>query len=229
MAGGRGTRLKPYTIALPKPLVPVGEYPIMEIVIKQLAYYGFKRIIITVNHQADLIKTYFGNGERYGLAIEYSLETVPLSTMGPLKLIGDLPESFIVMNSDVLTDMDFGEFLTWHHDSNTIFTVSASKRIQNIDYGVLHTDGSILTGFEEKPKIDYLVSMGVYAVSSATLEYIPSNTFFGFDDLMRVLLRKKKRVSVREYSGYWLDIGRPDDYQIATEEFTKNRSHFLKL
>lgn len=227
MAGGKGTRLMPYTMVLPKPLVPVGQYPIMEIVIRQLARFGFDRIIIAVNHQAELIETYFGNGSKFGIDIEYSLETKPLSTMGPLKLIKDLPEDFLVMNSDILTNLDFAAFLEEHKNSGRIFTISSYKRVQNVEYGVLDEENGVLTGFTEKPKLDYLVSMGVYAVSKRALDYIPEDTFFGFDNLMGKFLENGERVGLKLHKGYWLDIGRPDDYQIATDEFESKRDLFL--
>ncbi|MCR5687796.1 MAG: NTP transferase domain-containing protein [Lachnospiraceae bacterium] len=228
MAGGRGTRLMPYTMVIPKPLVPVGQYPIMEIVIRQLAACGFSRIIIAVNHQAELIETYFGDGSKYGLAIEYSLETKPLSTMGPLRLMKDLPDDFLVMNSDILTDLDYSEFLAGHVKSGRIFTISSYKRVQNVEYGVLHEQDGILTDFTEKPKLDYLVSMGVYALSKRVLDYIPYDEFFGFDSLMRVLLENGEQVGICPHDGYWLDIGRPDDYQQAADEFESKRDIFLK-
>ena len=137
MAGGKGTRLRPYTMVLPKPLVPIGEFPIMEIVIRQLAGYGFERVIIAVNHQAELIKTYFGDGSKFGVHIEYSIETKALSTMGPLRLMKNLPNHFIVMNSDILTDLDYGKFLEDHIKSGELFTISSYKRVQNVEYGVL--------------------------------------------------------------------------------------------
>lgn len=227
MAGGKGTRLRPYTMVLPKPLVPVGQYPIMEIVIRQLAEHGFDRVIVAVNHQADLIETYFGDGTKYGVCIEYSLERKPLSTMGPLRLIKNLPEHFIVMNSDILTDLDYSLLLDDHVDSGRIFTISAHKRIQDVEYGVLHEKRGILTGFTEKPKLDYLVSMGIYAVSKRVLDYIPDDSFFGFDNLMSKLLKENEEIGIRIHDGYWLDIGRPDDYQIATDEFEENSNRFL--
>lgn len=228
MAGGKGTRLKPYTIALPKPLVPVGQYPIMEIVVRQLAYFEFERIIIAVNHQADLIKTYFGNGSKFGLHIEYSLEREPLGTMGPLRIIESLPENFLVMNSDVLTDLDYSCFFDDHINSGSVFTISSHNRIQEVEYGVLYEKGGFLTGFHEKPKLEYLVSMGIYAASRSVIEYIPPNVLFGFDNLMSVLLREKQDVGIYLHEGYWLDIGRPDDYQIAIDEFEKSESRFLR-
>lgn len=229
LAGGKGTRLRPYTIAMPKPLVPVGDYPILEIILRQLACKGFKRIIITVNHQADLIKTYFGNGMKWGLDIEYSLETKPLGTMGPLKNIADLPESFLVMNGDILTDLDYGQLLDNHANEGGIFTISGYKRVHNVDYGVLRCEGgNILTGFEEKPRLDYTVSMGVYAVSKRVLSYIPKDEYYGFDSLMLKLIESGEEVKVCVFDGYWLDIGRPEDYQLATDDFEEKRGIFLQ-
>ena len=222
LAGGKGTRLRPYTVALPKPLMPIGEFPILEIVIRQLASAKFERIIMAVNHQADIIKAYFQSGEKWGIDISYSLEDKPLSTMGPLKLISDLPEEFLVMNGDVLTDLDFGEFLNTHMDNNRLFTISASLRNDKVDYGVLHTDESgKLVAFEEKPEHSYLVSMGVYALNRTVLDFIPENTPFGFDNLMHKLLEHGQHVTVIPHTGYWLDIGRPDDYARATDDCEK--------
>lgn len=228
LAGGKGTRLRPYTIAMPKPLVPVGDYPILEIIIRQLSKRGFGRVIITVNHQADLIKTYFGNGDKWGVNIEYSLENKPLGTMGPLKNLTNLPDNFIVMNGDILTDLDYGSLLDNHIKEKNIFTISAYQREHNVDYGVLHLDNnSILTGFEEKPKLHYTVSMGIYAVSKDVLKYIPNDEYFGFDTLMLKLIESNKRVKVNVFSGYWLDIGRPDDYQKATDDFDDMKGNFI--
>lgn len=232
LAGGKGTRLRPYTIAMPKPLVPVGDYPIMEILIRQLAKYGFRRVIITVNHQADLIQTYFGSGQKWGISIEYSLETKPLGTMGPLHQIKDLPEHFLVMNGDILTDLNFADFFEEHKNRNRksgcIFTISSYSRKHKVDYGILHTDErDVLCGFEEKPELDYIVSMGIYAVSREILTYIPPDTYYGFDHLMKQLLETKKEVAVKPFDGYWLDIGRPEDYQKASECFEEEMERFL--
>lgn len=218
LAGGKGTRLRPYTLALPKPLVPICNKPILEIIIIQLKKCGFERIIITVNHQADIIMAYFGDGSKWDINIEYSLEDIPLGTMGPLKLIKNLPEDFLVMNGDVLTDLDFSCFLTEHIQEQSPFSISAYRRIQKNDYGVLIEQDGILTQFYEKPQTDFLVSMGVYAVSRKVLGLIPDHHFYGFDHLMRDMLSKKDSVRVFEHEGYWMDIGRPDDYEQASND-----------
>lgn len=224
LAGGLGTRLRPYTISFPKPLMPVGEFPILEIIIRQLVSVGFDRVTLAVNHQAELMRAYFGDGSRWGVEIDYSLESKPLGTMGPLRLALDLPEHFLVMNGDILSDLDYANFLDQHAGEQRMFSISASRREQQIDYGVLHSspDGR-LEGFEEKPKIPYLVSMGVYAVSRRLLEFIPEGRAFGFDELVLKMMSENLPVDVRPHAGYWLDIGRPDDYQRAVDEWANLR------
>ena len=221
LAGGRGTRLRPYTVALPKPLVPVGDHPILEIIVRQLVRTGFARATIAVNHQADLIRAYFGDGERWGIEIDYSLEQQPLGTMGPLRIIDSLPEHFLVMNGDILTDLAFGSFLDHHAQSGALFTISAAARAQSIDFGVLHVQDGSLESFEEKPTLPYLVSMGVYGVSRSVVEWIPEGAPFGFDQLMLKLLAARETVRVKVHDGYWLDIGRPDDYEAATDAWAR--------
>jgi len=224
LAGGLGSRLRPYTVALPKPLMPVGDMPILEIIIKQLAQHGIKRHVLAVNHQAELMRAFFGSGERFGVDIRYSLETKPLSTMGPLRLLESLPQHFIVMNGDVLCDLNFAAFLKRHVDANRLFTIAASEREQLIDYGVLQCDPeNRLVNFSEKPKSKYLVSMGVYCASRRILDWIPVNEPFGFDQLMLALLAAGEPIHVEPHPGYWLDIGRPDDYHRAVEDWPKLR------
>lgn len=216
LAGGRGTRLYPYTAVLPKPLMPVGDYCILEVILKQLADCGFSKVTLAVNHQASLIQALIGNGKKYGLKVSYSLETKSLSTMGPLKLLKNLPENFLVMNGDILTDLNYGNFYKEHVKSKNLFTISAYRREHKIDYGILEVDKkNHLTGFKEKPVESYLVSMGIYMLNKKVLSHIPSNTPFGFDHLMYHLLDKEKTVAVREHEGKWLDIGRPDDFAMA--------------
>ena len=229
LAGGKGARLHPYTVVLPKPLMPVGEYPILEVIVRQLVYFGFSHITMAVNHQADIIKAFFGNGGRWGVKIDYSLETSPLSTMGPLRLIRDLPENFLVMNGDILTDLDFDEFFSLHVEQGNIFTISAYQRDVHSEFGVLEVDkGGCLTGFKEKPVIRYDVSMGIYMVSRDALNYIPEGRPYGFDELMLDLISANRPVLVKKCKGYWLDIGRPDDYMAAIDIFGKNGNEFLQ-
>lgn len=216
LAGGKGTRLKPFTITLPKPLMPIGDIPILEIIIRQLKKNGFNHVTITLNHMAEIIKAFFGNGEKWDIYIDYTLENIPLSTMGPLTLIQDLPSDFLVMNGDVLTDLDFGLFFENHTKYGNKFTISAFEREHTIDYGILNCDqdGRLLK-FQEKPTDTFLVSMGIYMLNQEILKIIPRNTFFGFDHLMNLLLEGGQTVNVEKYNGLWLDIGRPDDYERA--------------
>lgn len=228
LAGGQGTRLKPYTVVLPKPLMPIGEYPILEVIVRQLCRYNFTRITLAVNHQANIIKAFFGDGQQWGAHIDYSLEPKPLSTIAPLALIPDLPEHFVLMNGDILTDLDIGALWEAHVAGGRLFTIASARRRQTTEYGVLHIGrDSLLTGFEEKPTSEYLVSMGIYVVSKRILPLIPRDAKYGFDDLMRDLLARHEPVHVHQYDGYWLDIGRPDDYRKAIEDFDSGEQRFL--
>jgi len=228
LAGGKGSRLRPYTIVFPKPLMPIGEYPILEVVIRQLARHGFDHITLAVNHHAELIKAFCGDGSKWQVRVDYSLEDRPLGTMGPLRLISDLPEYFLVMNGDILTDLNYAEFFLDHAAHDRLFTVSSHRREHQIDYGVLETDvKGELRGFHEKPTSTYEVSMGIYMVSRAAVKYVPDAVLYGFDDLMRDLLRARETVTVKTFDGYWLDIGRPDDYMQAIEEFQALKNRFI--
>ena len=227
LAGGKGSRLRPYTIVLPKPLMPIGDYPILEVIVRQLVVQGFTHITLAVNHQAELIKAFFGDGSKWGISIAYSLEDQPLGTMGPLKLINNLPDHFLVMNGDILTDIVFADFFEKHVNSGAIYTISSHLREEMIDYGVLQTNNGLLTGFKEKPKNTYEVSMGIYMLSKKVLDFIPNNTPYGFDQLMLALLAKNEPVAVNTFTGLWLDIGRPDDYVEAIEQFDQLKDKIL--
>ncbi len=219
LAGGKGTRLRPYTATLPKPLVPVGDRSILDIVLMQLKQAGVARVTMAVSHLAHLIQAYFGDGSRWGLEIDYSLEDKPLSTIAPLTLIDDLPERFFIMNGDVLTDLDFRDLYRRHEQTDADVTVATFERDTRIDFGVLHTDeeGRVV-GFEEKPSYHFSVSMGVYVMSRRLLDVVPAGEPFGFDDLMVACIEGSRRAMTYPHRGYWLDIGRPDDYAEANEK-----------
>jgi NDP-sugar pyrophosphorylase family protein len=228
LAGGIGSRLRPYTIVLPKPLMPVSDYSIIEIIIRQLSYYGFDHITVTISKKNEIIPAFLGDGSKWNVKIDYSVEEIPLSTMGPLKLIRDLPENFLIMNGDVLTDLDFNEFYNFHIKNGELFTISAQERTEKSEYGVLDLkEDSHLSGFREKPVNTYTVSMGIYMAKREILDYIPENTPFGFDHLMLEFLEKNKPVLVRKHNGYWLDIGRPADYNRAVDEFNEYKKKLL--
>ena len=221
LAGGKGTRLRPYTTLIPKPLVPLGgKYSILEIIIMQLARSGFTHITLAVNHLSHLIMAYFGDGSRLGVKLDYSLEEGELSTIGPLTLIDDLPVNFLVMNGDILCDLNYEAFFDLHVKSGSRISVSAYRRQVNIDFGVLRYDADgHLNEFQEKPAYDFDVSMGIYCINRSVIEALLRGKKYGFDNLMIDGLANKQNIDIRPFSGYWLDIGRPDDYQYADENF----------
>jgi len=221
LAGGKGIRLRPYTTALPKPLVPVGErFTILEIILQQLASQSFESVTLCINHLGRLIKAFVGDGSRWGLRVEYVEETIALSTVGPLFGIKDrLPEQFLVMNGDVLTDLDYADLLHSHELSMDQLTVATYQRSVKIDFGVLSVEADRLVGFTEKPTYNYRVSMGVYGMSRSTLDPYPAGLPFGFDQLVLDLLDREEFPASYEFDGFWLDIGRPDDYDEANRTF----------
>ncbi|MGW6955152.1 nucleotidyltransferase family protein [Streptomyces sp. PAN_FS17] len=230
LAGGKGVRLRPYTTALPKPLVPIGDqHAILEIVLRQLSTAGFTRCTIAIGHLGEIIRAYVGDGTQWGLSVDYATEDSPLGTMGPLLNLRDrLPEHFLVMNGDVLTDLDYADVLSTHEASGTPLTIATYARKVHIDFGVLTTDASRVVAFTEKPSIDYRVSMGVYGVSRTTLDHYTPGLPLGFDELVMDLLAAERPPHAYEFDGYWLDIGRPDDYDRANAEFTSRKSLLLK-
>lgn len=221
LAGGKGVRLRPYTTALPKPLVPIGDsHAILEIVLEQLAGCGFRTVTLAINHLGPLIKAFVGDGSRWGLSVEYVEETVPLNTVGPLFGLRDrLPEQFLVMNGDVLTNLDFGDLLRAHRMSGAPLTVAVASRQTKIEFGVLSIEGDKVVGFTEKPSMTYQVSMGVYGMSRRTLAPYPPGLPFGFDQLVLDLLSTGDHPACYDFDGYWLDIGRPEDYDAANRDF----------
>jgi NDP-sugar pyrophosphorylase family protein len=231
LAGGKGVRLRPYTTLLPKPLVPIGEdHSIMEIVLSQLARSGFHRVTLAISHLGELIRSYVGDGSRWGVDIDYSLpEEMPLGTLGPvLRVLDRLPEKFLVMNGDVLTDLDYADLMRRHGESDAPLTVATCQRQARIDYGVLTTKDGHVVEFTEKPTIDYRVSMGVYACSKRTLASYTPGLPFGFDELVLDMLERGTPPQEYAFDGYWFDIGKPDDYDRANAEFGLIRGSLLR-
>jgi NDP-sugar pyrophosphorylase family protein len=228
LAGGKGTRLKPYTVVFPKPLMPIGDYPILEVVIRQLKLSGFDKATMAVGHLKELLQAFFGDGERWGVDISYSFEDKPLGTAAPIKLIEKLEDDFLVMNGDVLTSLVYKDFFQYHKDNGAICTIASYQKPVKIDLGTLHTnEKNELSDYIEKPTLHYSVSMGVYAFKKEVIDFIPDNEYFDFPDLIKKLLANGKRVLAYPFEGHWLDIGRPDDYELATENFEKYKSEFL--
>lgn len=228
LAGGRGTRLEPYTVLFPKPLMPLGDMPILEVVLRQLGRAGFKRVTLAVGHFSQLIEAYFGGGDSLGLELLYSREQEPLGTAGPLAQIPDLDRPFLVMNGDVLTTLDYGRFLRNHELSGAVASISTHVRSNRVDFGVVQADESgRVTGYLEKPTHEYLVSMGVYAFSPEVLDYIPRGERLDFPELVLRLLAAGKVVRSVPYEGFWLDIGRHEDLARAQQEFAHRKNEFL--
>jgi NDP-sugar pyrophosphorylase family protein len=220
LAGGRGTRLAPYTSVLPKPLMPVGEQAILELVVEQLEVCGITDITFCVGYLAHLIQAVFDQRANGHVQIRYVHEENALGTAGPLRLVDSLDGSFIVMNGDVLTTLDFGELLRHHRKSGNVLTIATHERSIKIDYGVLHVDGeggSRVRAYEEKPEVVSSVSMGIYVMEPLAVEYVPPDTPFDFPDLVQALLGDGQPVGAYRHEGMWFDIGRQDDYEQAVE------------
>lgn len=229
LAGGKGTRLRPFTATLPKPLVPIGDCSILEIVLRQLARRGFGSATIAIGHLGQLIRAYVGDGSQWGIAVDYVSEERPLGTIGPLLQILDrLPDHFLVMNGDILTDLDYAGLLQAHVASESPISVATYRREVHIDFGVLELNDGRIIGFSEKPILDFAVSMGVYALSRETLRNYAAGRPFGFDELMGDLVQSSgEKPASYAFDGYWLDIGRPEDYERANAEWESLRSTLL--
>jgi len=231
LAGGIGARMRPYTVVLPKPLLPVGDRPVLDIVMRQLRRSGFERVTIATGHLAELIEAFFAQGAAYDVAIDYFRESSPLGTVGALSLIDDLDEPFLVMNGDVLTDVDYGELLAEHRRGEAIATIATTSQQVEVSLGVIHcgdaSDPTRLTDYFEKPRIDYEASTGVYCFSPAALRHIGRGERLEFPDLIERLIARGEIVRARHCTGYWLDMGRPEDYERAQEDFELVRERLL--
>jgi NDP-mannose synthase len=228
LAGGKGARLAPYTAVLPKPLMPVGDRPILEIILGQLRHYGITDVVVAVGYLAELIEAYFGDGRRFGVNITYSREEKPLGTAGPIALIDGLDEPFLVMNGDLLTTLDYRRLLDHHRREGSICTIASYRRQVQVTLGVMQVDSNCrLLDYIEKPTYDYRVSMGAYVFEPGVLDYIAPGQHLDFPDLIKRLLRDGRHVAGYPFEGYWLDIGRHEDYAKAIEEFETMRAQLM--
>lgn len=228
LAGGKGTRLAPYTKILPKPLMPIGDRPVLEVLINQMKRAGVEEVVLTVGHLASLLKAFFNDGSQFGLPISYSFEDNPLGTAGPLALVKGLTDSFLVMNGDVLTTLCLRDLIDFHIANHAAATIAMHRRQVHIDLGVIQLDGNhAVTGYIEKPTYEYLVSMGIYVFEPKVLSYIPCGEYLDFPDLVHRLLDAGEKVVGYPFSGYWQDLGRHDDYEQANQDFEKMRADFL--
>ncbi len=230
LAGGKGTRLTPYTKVLPKPLMPIGDMPILEILLRQLKRANFNEVVLTVGHMAHLLESFFQDGERLGLRIKYSFEEQPLGTAGPLSLVQGLDDTFLVANGDILTTLDSRNLLESHRRSKAIATIATHTRQVRVDLGVIQFDGDQrVVGYQEKPTYNLQVSMGIYVFEPEVLRYIPHNQYLDFPDLVLKLVAAGERVMGYPFSGYWQDLGRPDDYEQAVQDFEGLREQILGM
>ena len=229
LAGGKGARLQPYTKILPKPLMPIGDMPILEILLRQMKRTGLiDEAILTVGYLEELLRAFFKDGERFGLKIDYSFEENPLGTAGPLSLINSLTETFLVTNGDVLTTLNLVELIQYHKRKEAIATIAMHAREIKVDLGVLELNGdNRITGYIEKPTYDFNVSMGIYVFEPEILNYIPRNKYLDFPDLVLKLLAAGETVIGYPFNGYWQDLGRQEDYEQAVEEFELLRPQLL--
>ena len=228
LAGGKGSRLKPFTKIIPKPLVPIGDMPILEVVLRQLKTAGFNDVIITVNHLAELIMAFFGDGKKLGLNISYSMEEKPLGTAGPLSLITEYEDDFLVMNGDLLTTLDYRKMIEWHKKEKNDLTIACYNKKVKIDYGVLERDGDVFMGCVEKPVYTYDISMGMYVFNKDMLSLVRKDERMDMPDLQIKAKKENKQIKCYLQDCIWLDIGRPEDYEEAVKIFEEKKIEFIK-
>ena len=228
LAGGRGTRLRPFTTIFPKPLIPVGDMPILEIVLRQLKRHGVDAVTMLTGHLAYLLEGYFGDGRKLGMSIDYVRESEPLGTAGPLRqLAGQMDDDFFVLNGDLLADLDFSALMRRHIEAGCEVTVGTVSHAEKIELGVLHiSEQDHVIDYEEKPTLHYDVSMGIYAMSPRVLGRIPDR-YCDMPTLILDLLSAGEPVASWRHHGHWLDIGRSDDYDVANELFRQFQDKIL--
>lgn len=221
-AGGQGTRLRPYTFVVPKPLMPVGEQPVIEVLLKWLRRWGIRETCVTTGYLGHLISTLCGDGSQWDMEIHYSKEREPLGTIGPLANIKDyLTDTFLVLNGDLITDLDINDLVSFHKSSRAQVTVACTDQVVDVDFGVIDTpngDGR-MASFREKPSMSFQVSMGIYCMEPTILDLIPCGVPFGFDNLMHTMLLQDMPVYTYKHKGLWLDIGQEKDFTRVQEKF----------
>jgi len=226
LAGGKGVRLRPFTVNFPKPLMPLGNDPILEVLIKRLVAFGIIDITLTVGHLAELIKAYFHTHNRLTtqVRLRYVEEDEPTGTAGSLASVPDLDNTFLVMNGDLLTDLDFNVLVSFHRREGAALTIAAHRRHVKVDFGVLEADEKCrVIGYREKPELNYDVSMGIYVYEPRVLRFITPGTYLDFPDLVLRLISAGERVCAMPSDCLWLDIGRPDDYARAQEIYAEEK------
>lgn len=224
LAGGLGSRLKPFTEIIPKPLLPIGEKSVLEIQIERLKMSGFDQIYLATNYKSEYVSNFFGDGSRYGVSLSISKEDKPLGTAGPLTLLKqELDEPFLMMNGDILTLLDFKRMYDFACSVDSLLTIGIKEYIMPFSFGNVFYDGHFVTGIEEKPDIIYKILAGVYIIKPGIFKHIPDDTYFGMDELIHLMLRQNHPVTKFEIHDYWLDIGQVDDYYKAQDIY---KEHF---
>jgi NDP-mannose synthase len=232
LAGGRGTRLYPFTVSFPKPLMPLGEIPVLEVLMNRLIQHGITDMTLCLGHLAGLIQAYLDQRKSLTsqVKLNYVIEDEPTGTAGSLSLVPNLDETFLALNGDLLTNIDIGEVIAYHKKQNAILTIATHKRKVKIDLGVLEfNDESVITNYLEKPETTYHVSMGIYVYEPRVLSYIPKGAYLDFPNLVMKLIQANEKVVSYVTDCMWLDIGRPDDYARAQELFSQRREDFDRV
>ena len=220
MVGGLGTRLRPLTNDVPKPMLDVGNKPILHTIVENFAKYGYTDIIMCVNYKSEIIKEYFGNGDKFGVKIEYVLESQRMGTAGALSLLQKRPkDDFFVMNGDLLTNVNFEYLHEYHKDSNALASICIRKYEMQVPYGVVNVRANKVTSIEEKPTQSFFVSAGIYMFSPIVLDFIPKGVFYDMPTLFGELLKQGFAVYPFFIREYWLDIGKMDEYRRANDEY----------
>lgn len=229
MAGGKGARLYPYSASLPKPLMPLGDKPVLEILLAQLRAAGIADVILAVNHLRHLLEAFFGDGDRHGLSITYSFEDHPLGTAGPIGLVLDrLEDHFLLMNGDLLTTLDIKAMISAHQTEGADATIGVYERELRSEFGILEVDDSMrMTGYHEKPVYRQLVSMGIYVLRrDAVRDFVTPGERLDIPALMLSMQRAGRKVYCHKQDCFWLDIGRPEDFAQAQAMFEQDPSVF---
>jgi len=227
LAGGKGTRLRPLTFSIPKPLLPIAEKPILEIILKNLKKFGITEVIISVGYQGELIKAFCADGARFGLSVKYVDEEKPLGTAGPLSLMRDCfgdGEEFILMNGDIFTQLDFSRMIDYHKNGKYCMTIGYRTYEHKLPFGVLELEGDKLCGVVEKPGTTFNVSAGIYVLDASVIDFVPDDSFFTMPDLANKLLEEERNIGAYLIEEYWLGIENIDHFSEAIKELNKLES-----
>lgn len=227
LAGGKGTRLRPLTVVFPKPLVPLGDKPILDILLTRLRNLGFDEVTISTGYLAEMVRSLCGDGARFNMKVDYVHEDAPLGTAGALSLIEGEPDNYMVMNGDLLTTLDLNRMKDFHIENDADVTIAIFRREISIDFGVVETENGVFKGFREKPKLHHDVSMGVNILSQRVMKHVVRNEYLDMPDLILKVHEAGGKVCCFQEECYWLDIGRMDDYAVAQSDYIENRALFL--